>query len=342
MTTKARLDAIRLLVLAAYLTLPVTIVAASPAPDVSSAQTTCPIRIDTRSFRWNDDERRYRIALPRCSLSLPLQRLVVVLHAGGSDARAMASHSKLDGLAADGKTGVVYPQGSSRVPGLKTWNAGHCCGNAMLRQVDDAGYVRALMASLRDQHALTPDAVYLTGMSNGAMLAYRIAAETPDVLAGVVGVSGTATTMPDASAKRLRILHVHGSEDQHIPWSGGTGQHTLSGTEHASVSDTLQPWINVLQASQPVEVVRHPEWDDRKVQVTSYRYRDAEQVVRVELIGIQGGGHVWPGQSHASSVLGETSAKMDMVAIIRDFMERRTTTSSLPTSAGVPTGSATP
>ncbi len=290
----------------------------APQPDQTS--TACTVHVTTASYAWKDDARPYRLAQGRCTPATAPERLVVALHAGGSDARAMADYTGLDALADDGRTVVAYPQGDRRVSGLLTWNAGHCCGNAMLRNVDDVSYVRGLIALLRARFGLPAGAVYLAGLSNGAMLAYRLAASAPQEVAGVIAVAGTAATTPLPAGARLRILHVHGDDDQHVPWLGGTGQRTLSGTEHASVRDTLQPWVQVTQATQPVEIVRLAALDDARTRVTSYRYRDAAGVVRVELIGIAGGGHTWPGSSRFTGWLGEANRTMNMNRVMREFM----------------------
>ena len=56
---------------------------------------------------------------------------------------------------------VVYPNGSGLLRArLLTWNAGGCCGYAMRADVDDVGFVRALLDDLAARVAFDRRRVY--------------------------------------------------------------------------------------------------------------------------------------------------------------------------------------
>ncbi|MGC4005207.1 MAG: PHB depolymerase family esterase [Pirellulales bacterium] len=63
---------------------------------------------------------------------------------------------------------VVYPYGSGDRERLLFWNAGNCCGDAYRDQVDDVGFVRALLDELYRLLPIDADRMFLSGMSNGA------------------------------------------------------------------------------------------------------------------------------------------------------------------------------
>lgn len=65
-----------------------------------------------------------------------------------------------------------------------TWNAGSCCADALRENVDDVGFVSALIGRLVKERAVDPARVYATGMSNGAQLSYRLACELADIPQG--------------------------------------------------------------------------------------------------------------------------------------------------------------
>ena len=74
---------------------------------------------------------------------------------------------------------VVYPQGTGRRESLLlTWNAGHCCGYAMEQRVDDVGFIRVLLDTLLAQLPDRSARIYVTGMSNGGMMAHRLGIRT--------------------------------------------------------------------------------------------------------------------------------------------------------------------
>ena len=51
--------------------------------------------------------------------------------------------------------------------------------------------MRAVVADVQRRYSVDPQRVYATGMSNGGMLAHRLACEAADVFAGIAAVAGT-------------------------------------------------------------------------------------------------------------------------------------------------------
>jgi len=69
---------------------------------------------------------------------------------------------------------AVYPAGTGVFRArLLTWNAGGCCGYARERGVDDVGFVVNLLEAIAERAPVDATRVYATGLSNGAMMAYR-------------------------------------------------------------------------------------------------------------------------------------------------------------------------
>jgi len=93
---------------------------------------------------------------------------------------------------ADRETFVaVYPNGTGRFGNrLLTWNAGACCAYAMSNNVDDVGFVRALVTKLTESIPIDRRRIYATGLSNGAMMSHRLAAEAADLIAAIAPVAG--------------------------------------------------------------------------------------------------------------------------------------------------------
>src|SRR5690606_41449164 len=85
---------------------------------------------------------------------------------------------------------AVFPNGLSpaRSGMLATWNAGACCARARDEQVDDVGFLRAVLADVKRRIRVDASRVYVVGMSNGAMMAYRIACQASgDIRATMAG-----------------------------------------------------------------------------------------------------------------------------------------------------------
>jgi len=117
--------------------------------------------------------------------------LVLVLHGGGGNGVNAESMTDFTSLARAKGFIVAYPDGSARGRGgLLTWNAGHCCGYAMQSNVDDVGFLSALIDDLRSRYPIDSKRVYVTGISNGAMMAHRVGRELPQKVAAIAPVVG--------------------------------------------------------------------------------------------------------------------------------------------------------
>ncbi len=171
---------------------------------------------------------------------------------------------------------AVHPEGVD-----ETWNAGICCGSAMSNDVDDVGFVAALLDALESALCIDTDRVFATGLSNGGYMAHRLACDLADRIAAVAPVSGPNGTVPCSPARPISVLHFHGTDDNIVPYDGFGG--------FFSVPDTMQEWAQRNGCSATSEV--YLTMGD----VTCKRWPGCRDGVSVELCTIDGGGHQWPG-----------------------------------------------
>src|SRR5260370_8384660 len=84
-----------------------------------------------------------------------------------------------------------YPDGTGGMPDrLLPWNAGTCCAYSVINKIDDVGFTLALLADLDARHPVDRRRVYATGLSNGAMMAWRLAVEASGQIAAIAPVAG--------------------------------------------------------------------------------------------------------------------------------------------------------
>ena len=254
----------------------------------------------------------------------PLRPLVIAFHGGGSHARAMADRTGLR-LAADAHGFVVaFPEGSGRLARVRTWNAGECCGYALEHGVDDVGFVLAVIDALVVRHAVDPRRVYLTGMSNGAMMAYRVALERPERIAAIAPVAGAMALDPDLVRVPVPVLHVHGTDDRHAPFEGGVGSASIEGGVRRSVPDTLAAWARAHGAASEPVVTPLPDRADDGLRVERHAYATPDDPDAVVLILVVGGGHSWPGSTTRERWLGPSTLDVDANELMWAYFEPRT------------------
>jgi polyhydroxybutyrate depolymerase len=160
-------------------------------------------------------DRTYHVYAPQ--RRAPSPALVVVLHGGfGTGAQAEAAYH-WDALADRDGFVVLYPDGLKRA-----WNAGDCCGEPRARGVDDVAFIEAAIRATQRAYATDPARLYVTGISNGGMMTYRLACESALPIAAVAPVAATLSIACE-HPQRVSVFHIHGLADRNVPIGGGPG-----------------------------------------------------------------------------------------------------------------------
>lgn len=277
-----------------------------------------PARADLKEVRLGD--RFYLIDLPDRSDGAPI---LLALHGGGGDPAQFAAASGLGAVATQRGYAVVFPAGSSRrgADRLLTWNGGYCCGYAARAGTDDIGFLKNVIADAAARFGLDDGAVFVTGMSNGSILAETFAARNPTLVRAVAGVAGTM----DVTRTRVRgpvpALIVHGTADAMVPYGGGRGEDSLTDTDFASVDQVIQAFL----AAQPGTLSLTVRRLDAKDDGTSVTLTDwgKGSTIRLRLITIEGGAHHWPGGRKARLREGKTREIDANSEILRFFDQFR-------------------
>jgi polyhydroxybutyrate depolymerase len=158
-------------------------------------------------------------------------------------------------------------------------------------------------------------------MSNGGMMAYRVAAEAADVIASVAPVAGPLALSAVAPLRPVPVLHFHGSLDQFTPLDGGVGRRSVTRVSHRAVIDGLLDWVHA--DGCPVEPLREPiPCPDAGMTIERLSWGPGRAASEVVWYRIEGGGHVWPGRTPDSFLLGPAVPSLDANAIIWEFFAR--------------------
>ncbi len=252
--------------------------------------------------------------------------LIIALHALGGNPKMMAFTTNLDEKADKEGFIVVYPEGTrSPVRGFTSWNAGFCCGYAAESQADDAGFIRNLIQYLTSNYPIDPNRIFITGISNGGMMAHRLGAEFSDQIAAIGVVSGAIGTMPSSTGfpnmipepqNPMPVMIFHGKKDRLVPYDGRKVEKVGTGRiRFLSVGDAVEFWRTRNECSCDREVEEISE------NVVKTSYEDCKNNGDVILYTIKDGGHSWPGgRVHLSG--DEPSREISATDIIWDFFKK--------------------
>lgn len=221
-------------------------------------------------------ERDYRLYVP-AGLP-PAAPLVVMLHGGFGSAEQAERAYGWNQLADSAKFVVAYPDGVGRA-----WNSGGgCCGRPSRDGVDDVGFITAAVRDIAANVGIDPARIYATGISNGGMMAYKLACDS--VVFAAIGPDSATQLDACPAPHPTSVLHVHGTADRLIRYDGqpGIGFARIDGPP---VPDVNAFWRNVDQCPPPVTTVDG---------ALTTSVADCPGGRTVELVTVAGGGHDWP------------------------------------------------
>lgn len=235
------------------------------------------------SLKFGGVERTFRAFVPRGLKSGSRVPLVVALHGGLGSGDQFALASRFERLAQDEGFVVVFPDGIGA-----TWNGGGCCGQAARTNVDDVGFLAALIEQMEREAPVDPAKVFMTGHSNGAIMAFRFGCERGDLVKGIAPVAGSLE-IPKCEAKTpTNLLAIHGDADQNHPINGGEGARSIAGVPFVSMEKTLALWTNAMGCGQSPQ-------RSTSGALTTTDWKDCKGGTVARYIIIKGADHPWPG-----------------------------------------------
>lgn len=250
------------------------------------------------------DQRTYRLHLPGGFSQDASYPLVVVLHGGAGSAKNIEDTTRFTDKSDEEGFIVVYPNGSKdgkrRLLG-GTWNAYHCCSYAYENNVDDVGFIRTLIDTLKARYNIDGGRIYVAGFSNGGMMAYRLVEELPGTFAAGAFVSasiGGTDGVNSSEIKRITsvdppvsVAIFHGRQDDNVKYDGGISEGLSEARIDLSVQDAVDFWA----ANNRCDTVPGTSANESgNIETEDFQCADAREVL---LYSIADQGHAWPGDS---------------------------------------------
>ena len=186
-------------------------------------------------------ERPYRLVVPvGYTPSTPVP-LVVLLHGFGFSSAMQDGWFGFSDEAQARTFLLALPEGTSTMTGQQFWNAtdGCCAAGA---DVDDVGYLSAVIADVKAKYAVDGRKVFLVGHSNGGFMDHAFACARADEVAAIVSFAGA--TWADAAkcqpSRPVSVVQLHGNADAVVLYLGG---YTPRGTgPYPSAAQTVATW----------------------------------------------------------------------------------------------------
>ncbi len=148
--------------------------------------------------------------------------LVILLHGYTRTGDFTEAYFQIQPLAEARGFLYCHPESLIDRAGNPYWNGGEACCDFWSSGVDDVGYLRGLIEEISSHFAVDRKRIHLFGWSNGGFMAYRMAGEAADLIAGIASFAGMSALDPNLylPSQPVNILHIHGTADAIVSYDG--------------------------------------------------------------------------------------------------------------------------
>ena len=210
---------------------------------------------------------------------------------------------------------VGYPEGLNEY-----WNDGRedSISLSHYNEIDDVGFIEKLIDYGIDSFRVDPSRIFVTGLSNGGFMTFRLACELSKKIRGIAAVSASLALdqLVNCSAdSTVSVMIINGTRDPVMPYDGGEmivddrSQGSNLGTE-----ETIDFWLHensCKEKSNKKDVSNANLFDETRSE--RFTWSNCKNKTKVALITVTNGGHTWPGgrQYMGEKSIGKTSKDFD-------------------------------
>ena len=272
-----------------------------------------------RPLKMGETERSYLVHVPPQYDPQKPTPVMLVLHGAGTNGRITVSFTGMNKKADQAGFVAVYPNGTGLAGLMLTWNAGGF--RSQEGKADDVAFITKLLDDLATVANVDPKRVFATGMSNGGMMCYRLAAELSDRIAAIAPVAGTMAIDGYKPKRSVPVMHFHGTADKMVPFAGPSGK-TPKFLKFKSVEETIKLVAKANDCPEEPQVEELPAKADDGTAVIKKTYGLGKDGADVVLFIIEGGGHTWPGQQPPVEFIGKSTKNISANDHIWAFFEK--------------------
>lgn len=273
-----------------------------------------------RSLQWGDSLRKYIEFLPANFNASTQHPVLFCLHGLGDNMTNFAG-AGFESIADTAGWIVITPQalvakiaimGTSYSVGA-AWGAGVGAENVNLNyngmpipigtvnlnsNVDDVGFLTAILDSLVRNYNIDQTKVFFTGFSMGGFMCHKMAINKGNRIKAIAAVSGTIGKFCEFTpTHKLNVLHIHGTADNTITYENATfSQQGMNvGSVGTGAEETIEKWRAYNNCINTPVIFDYPNSNSDGLTFKRYIYKNADENedYKVAFIKVENGDHNW-------------------------------------------------
>lgn len=221
--------------------------------------------------------------------------LVIVMHGYTSDALTIQEYSEMDKVADEYGFAVCYPRGTVDHRDNRFWNVGYDFHPNVT--IDDVNFLVELVEYLQEEHQLSIQNTFATGMSNGGEMSYLLACRAPSTFRAVAPVAGMMLKkfFEDCNST-IPVFEIHGTADDINRFTGDINGDDGWGA-YPDIPQTINYWVEK-NGCKSIKIDTLPDLNkEDSSYVISQKHLDCVDDNQVWLYKVINGKHDWPGSS---------------------------------------------
>jgi polyhydroxybutyrate depolymerase len=248
---------------------------ALPSATPAAEQQPATSRTTVESMESGGEARQYRLHVPPGYRPDQPTPLVIGFHGFNSNAAEHEQVTRMSDKADAAGFIAVYPEGLGNP---QDWRLG-----SLAERRPDVTFIRDLIEHVRGRLNIDPQRIYVSGMSNGAIMSYHLVCDLADVFAAFAPVAGGYPSFGDCLPSRaIPAVVLHGTADVDLPIEGRPPL-------LIPVRDWAASWAKHNGCAQ------EPEITFQQGDVLGETWSACRDGADVVLYTIAGHGHIWPG-----------------------------------------------
>lgn len=226
--------------------------------------------------------RQYMLYVPATYNPNNAVPLLLNLHGYGSNNLQQMFYANFRPIADTANFIIVAPNGTIDISNSRYWNVGFFPSD-----IDDVGFLTALIDTLSKQYNINPSQIYSTGMSNGGFMSHDLACKT-NRFAAIASVTGSITVSSFNSCtpnKTIPVMQIHGTADATVPYNGTAN--------FLPIEDVVNFWVKNNQCDTIPTITDVP--NNSINDGATAKHFVYKGTAPVEFYKIENGEHTWPG-----------------------------------------------
>ena len=268
----------------------------------------------TKTMMWGGEQRQYLEYVPESYDPSTPTPVIFGFHGVGKTMNYFFNVSGLYRIADEHGWILIVPQaleysiplGLTNVNMGTTWSAkvsGTLLGYHVVlnEDVDDPGWILAILDLLIDTYNIDENSVFCTGVSMGGFMSNRMAIEHGDRIRAIASVNGTignelTNTTP---VRHISAMHIHGTADDTISYANAEFPIHYGYIINTSVSlglgaeATVEYWRSFNQCSTTPVYTAYPDIAADGKTFEQFLYEDGIDGTKTAFIKATGGHHEW-------------------------------------------------